>query len=185
LIEAELLNDSDATPVEVPAFEGLWGLFVYTLVALPVANVVPESSGEGLFESSLEAFEMATSSLKIGLLVLGYFVAVCAFSQAGILVATVSSITQRTLYEALRGVLIWVFALAVGGIWPDSGAGEKFSLYSLIKLGGFLVLILGIALYNRLFRVPGMKYGGEEPDAGIKEGLLEPDVHSSAITWRA
>jgi hypothetical protein len=182
VLEDELVHEIDAPPTEVCAFEGIWGLWVSTLVLLPLANIVPESLGEGLFESSLESFKMTVSSLTIGLLVLGYFVVASAYNQAGIMVTAMSSASQRIVWESLRSIVIWVVAVAVHAIWPHSGAGERLSGYSGIKVGGFLLILVGVLVYNRVLRIPGLKV--EDAEVGLKEELIEPDNISSALSWR-
>jgi hypothetical protein len=40
-------------------------------------------------------------------------------------------------------------------LWPDSGAGEKLSKWSLLQGAGFIV---GSFIYNRIFKLPFCAY---------------------------
>jgi hypothetical protein len=184
VIEDELVHVIGAPPIEVCAFEGIWGLWVYTLIFMPVANVVPESLGIGLFESSLESFKMAGTSLTIGLLVLGYFVAVSAYSQAGVMITALSSANHRLIYESLRPIAVWIIALAIRWIAPDTRAGEKLSWYAFVRAGGFLIVLLGTAIATRMLRVPGLEDAPQERDepreTGMKEQLI---LNSATLSW--
>jgi hypothetical protein len=50
IVEERLLHDVDATASELVGFEGLWGLYLQTLITVPLSNILPEEAGEGLFE---------------------------------------------------------------------------------------------------------------------------------------
>jgi drug/metabolite transporter (DMT)-like permease len=199
IIEEKLTQDIDAPAIEICAYEGIWGLFVCTFVFMPVAQVLPESFGEGLFESSIESFKMVASSVTLGLLVLGYFVAVSVYNQAGIMVIALSSAIHRTIYEALRSIAIWVLALVVQVLWPETGAGERLSWYSFVRAGGFLIMVLGTTIYTRVLKLPYVYYPPEEtekekekekekagdPEAPPgKEGLVGPGNSSADPNWK-
>jgi hypothetical protein len=132
LIENEFVHDIAADPAEVSSFAGLWGLCVSTLILLPLANILPSSAGEGLYESSLESFHMLFSSAKIGLVFLAYLVAALLYSQAGIAITEMSSALHRALYEIVRTVPSWAISLIARAIATDGTAGEKVSWYSLL-----------------------------------------------------
>jgi hypothetical protein len=42
-----------ATASELCAFEGFWGSYLQVFIAIPLANIMPESAGEGLFEHTI------------------------------------------------------------------------------------------------------------------------------------
>lgn len=65
------------------------------------------------------------------------------FNFAGISVTKQHSATTRTVLDSIRTLIIWVFSLLIGD--------EKFSF---IKLGGFVVLLIGMSIYNDVFIRP-------------------------------
>jgi hypothetical protein len=154
------MHDVDALPTEIIAFEGCWGLFLSSFVAMPIANILPEGAGEGLFEQSLETFLMLGRSGKIIGLSIGYCVAVAGLNLTGMMVVSFSSAIQRNICEALRSFWVWVLSVAVYYIWPDSGAGEPLSMMSIAQAGGFLISMAGSFIYNRVVQLP---CGAAEP----------------------
>jgi drug/metabolite transporter (DMT)-like permease len=180
VLEEELIDDyPDTHPLELIGAEGLWGLWVATIFVLPIANVLPEDAGEGIFESSVESFTMLASSLKlIGLLVF-YIVAVSAYNQSNMILISITSAIHSTIYEALRSIPVWIVSVAIDYIWPETGAGEKLNWMSLARAAGFGIMLAGTMVYNRVIKMPGVKDGeGEEEEKKKKEGEKEIELEA-------
>jgi drug/metabolite transporter (DMT)-like permease len=158
VVEEELLHDIDATESEVVAFEGLWGLYFTTFLAMPLAGILPESWGIGIYENSIESFKMVAGSGKLIGLVIGFCVVICGLNIAGMMVTSFSSAIHRNIYEALRSIAVWALSVIIFYIWPDSGSGESVDKWSALQGAGFLVSILGSFLYNRVIKLPGFVY---------------------------
>jgi drug/metabolite transporter (DMT)-like permease len=158
VVEEELLHDIDATESEVVAFEGLWGLYFTTFLAMPLADILPESWGIGIYENSIESFKMVAGSGKLIGLVIGFCVVICGLNITGMMVTSFSSAIHRNIYEALRSIAVWALSVIIFYIWPDSGAGESVDKWSALQGAGFLVSILGSFLYNRVIKLPGFDY---------------------------
>jgi hypothetical protein len=159
LIEEELLQDADAVEADVVAFEGMWGFFLSTFVVMPLSNILPSNSGEGIYENTLESFIMLIRSPKIMVVCAIYLCAVAAFNQTGMLVTAFSGAVYRTIVENLRAISVWVLSVAVFYIWPASGAGEGLGYICAVEGGGFLTMLLGSLIYNQVLEIPGFKYG--------------------------
>ena len=158
ILEEELLHDIDATEYEVISYEGLWGIFLCTFIAMPIANIVPESWGEGLFESTIETGLMISNSIPIFIAVIIYCATIVFYNIAGMQVTNFSSAIHRNIYEAIRSATVWVVSVIVHYIAPNSGAGESLSLMSLVQLLGFSISILGSFIYNRVIKLPFFDY---------------------------
>jgi hypothetical protein len=65
VVDEHLLHDVSATASEVCAFEGFWGLHLQVFIAMPLANILPETAGEGLFEHTIDSFQMVFGSWKL------------------------------------------------------------------------------------------------------------------------
>jgi hypothetical protein len=171
------LHDIDGLPYEIAAFEGFWGLFLSTFIAMPIANIVPEDAGEGIFEQSLETFLMLGRSGKVAGLAVAYCVAIAGLNLTGLMVVSFSSAIQRNICEALRSIFTWALSVAVHYIWPNSGAGEALSMMSIVQGVGFLISIAGSFVYNRVVSLPcevGQPLEGGKHDSiaslGVSEG---------------
>lgn len=68
---------------------------------------------------------------------MGTVISIAFFNFAGISVTKEISATTRTVLDSIRTLVIWLFSLAV-----------QWQVFSGIQLAGFLVLIVGMFLYN-------------------------------------
>jgi hypothetical protein len=152
--EERILHDIDADPPEIIGFEGTWGLFVLTFIGLPLANILPEKLGEGIYEDSVESFVMIASSLELALLMVGYFLAVCFYNVSGLVLCGYTSALHRTIYDSLRSISTWATSVFVYYVWRGSGAGETLSLWSIVRLAGFTLMVIGSLIYQRMLKMP-------------------------------
>jgi len=162
IIEEELLHDVDATENEIVSFEGIWGLFFSSFITLPIANILPEDAGEGIFEHSLETFVMIKNNSTILILLTVYMVAILGYNLTGMMVTSFSTAIHRNIYEALRSAAVWLLSVVVYQLAPKSGAGETLSWMSLLQLVGFSVSIFGSFIYNRVVYLPCLDYTEEK-----------------------
>ena len=94
-----------------------------------------------VLEDALDAFCQIGHEPLILLALLGNTVSIAFFNFAGISVTKEISATTRMVLDSLRTLVIWVVSLALG--W------EQFHGLQVV---GFLVLLVGTALYNGLHR---------------------------------
>merc|ERR1719480_399306 len=61
------------------------------------------------------------------------------------------------MIEALRTVVVWLAGLSVHYVLHiNGGFAETWTPYSYLQLIGFVVIVLGQAIYGRLIRIPGL-----------------------------
>merc|ERR1719263_1872473 len=88
------------------------------------------------------------------------------------------SAVHRTILEACRTLCIWIVQLFIKYVvkWKDHG--EEWNDWSYMQAGGFVLLIFGSLIYNKIFKVPGIFY--EPPDTSGEErpGKLPPLSHA-------
>jgi hypothetical protein len=172
IVEEQLLHDIDAAASEVVAFEGLWGLYLQTFITMPLANILPEDAGEGLFEQSIESFKMLFSSGRLAVLTVMLCFAIAGLNWSGMHLTSLSSAIHRNIYEALRSISVWALSVIVYYAWPDSGAGEKLDKWSMLQGAGFIVSVLGSFIYNRVFGLPFFHYP-EDDEEDLKSGTAK------------
>lgn len=154
IVEEELLHDVNATESEIVSYEGLWGLFFSTFIAMPIANLTPEAAGDGIYENSLESFYMISSSWQIIIAEFFYLFIVVCYNQTGMMITEFSTAIHRNIYEALRSMAVWAVSVFFYYVFPSLGAGEGLNWMSLVQLLGFSVSILGSFIYNRVIKIP-------------------------------
>jgi drug/metabolite transporter (DMT)-like permease len=164
IVEEELLHDVDADVSEIVAFEGFWGLYLQTFITMPLANILPEDAGEGLFEHSIESFKMLFSSGRLAVITVLFCLTIAGLNWSGMHVTSVSSAIHRNIYAALRPIAVWALSVIVYYVWPDSGAGEKVDKWSLLQGAGFIVSVFGSFIYNRVIKLPFCKYDDEDEE---------------------
>jgi hypothetical protein len=123
---------------------------------------------------------MLISSVRLIGLFLAYLIAVSAYNQSGIMVLALTSAIHCTIYEALRSIAVWIASVALDFVWPESGAGEKLNWMSFVRGGGFLVMLVGSMIYNRLIRIPGFDDHEAAEKKEDREEVMKEGMDSSA-----
>lgn len=106
---------------------------------IPVGNFA--NNPRQVLEDALDAFCQIGHKPLILLALLGNTVSIAFFNFAGISVTKEISATTRMVLDSLRTLVIWVVSLALG--WEH---------FQGLQVLGFLVLLVGTALYNGLHR---------------------------------
>lgn len=121
-----------------------------------------------VLEDALDAFCQIGHKPLILLALLGNTVSIAFFNFAGISVTKEISATTRMVLDSLRTVVIWVVSLALG-----------WEVFHGLQILGFIILLLGTALYNGLHtplmaKLPCCPGGqrAEEEEAPERERLL-------------
>ncbi|XP_061667439.1 solute carrier family 35 member F6 [Syngnathoides biaculeatus] len=172
VLEEKFVYKHDVHPLRAVGTEGFFGFFVLSLLLIPMYFIhVGEFSDNPrqVLEDALDAFCQIGFRPLILLALLGNTVSIAFFNFAGISVTKEISATTRMVLDSLRTLVIWALSLALG--W------EQFHGLQVL---GFLVLLLGTALYNGLHRpalarmpcCAGLAAVEEESDAAEREGLL-------------
>ncbi|KAK2890041.1 solute carrier family 35 member F6 [Channa argus] len=144
VLEEKFVYTHNVHPLQAVGTEGFFGFFVLSLLLIPMYFIhVGNFSGSPrlVLEDALDAFCQIGHQPLILLALLGNTVSIAFFNFAGISVTKEISATTRMVLDSLRTLVIWVVSLALG--W------EQFLGLQVL---GFIVLLLGTALYNGLHR---------------------------------
>lgn len=144
VLEEKFVYKHDVHPLRAVGTEGLFGFIVLSLLLIPmyfihVGNF--SNNPRQVLEDALDAFCQIGHQPMILLALLGNTVSIAFFNFAGISVTKEISATTRMVLDSLRTLVIWVVSLALG--WEH---------FHGLQVLGFLVLLLGTALYNGLHR---------------------------------
>jgi hypothetical protein len=158
IIEENLMKEESMAALELVGWEGIWGFLMIIFVAFPFALIVPGSDPSPL-GTSLENFMDSFLQFQTGAVVIWcvvWIVAVLGFNMFGMLVISHTSALNHSLIDAVRGLLVWITML----ITTAAGApfGEKWVAWSWLELGGFITLVSGILIYNKLWELPFFEY---------------------------
>ena len=125
-------------------FPGLFGFVVLSLLLIPMYFIPVGKFGNNprqVLEDALDAFCQIGHQPLILLALLGNTVSIAFFNFAGISVTKEISATTRMVLDSLRTLVIWMVSLALG-----------WEVFHGLQVLGFLVLLVGTALYNGLHR---------------------------------
>ncbi|XP_019713451.1 solute carrier family 35 member F6 [Hippocampus comes] len=172
VLEEKFVYKHDVHPLRAVGTEGFFGFFVLSLLLIPMYFIHVGQFSDNprqVLEDALDAFCQIGFRPLILLALLGNTVSIAFFNFAGISVTKEISATTRMVLDSLRTLVIWAVSLALG--W------EQFHGLQVL---GFLILLVGTALYNGLHRpvlarIPccaGLAAMEEESSAGERERLM-------------
>ncbi|XP_056150745.1 solute carrier family 35 member F6 [Lampris incognitus] len=144
VLEEKFVYKHDVHPLRAVGTEGLFGFFVLSLLLIPMFFIPVGSFSNNprqVLEDALDAFCQIGYQPLIVLALLGNTVSIAFFNFAGISVTKEISATTRMVLDSLRTLVIWVVSLALG--WET---------FHGLQVLGFVILLLGTALYNGLHR---------------------------------
>ena len=143
VVEERFVSTRNVSPLEAVGYEGFFGACIMSLLLIPfyyirVGNDIFDNPG-GVIEDSIDAFVQIGNNWQVAVGVIGTIVSISFFNFSGISVTKEMSATTRTVLDSIRTFVIWAFSLAIG--WQT---------FSWLQLLGFLVLMVGMLLYNNV-----------------------------------
>ena len=148
IIEEKFMGDfDDLDPYLMAGVEGVFGILMW-LVILPILNVIPCDNVDlcsfGVVENTLETFEeygrepihFVWSTCTMIIVPLQY--------ACGLSITKLGSAAQRTTIECARNITVWIFFLTVPVF------GKITERFMWLQLAGFVILLLGVLVYNEI-----------------------------------
>jgi len=161
--EEFILKDINMPALEIVGWEGIWGLVMMILIACPFAFICTGSDPSplgGSLENIFDSFHQLFHSGQIALVSIIFILAVMLYNIFGMLVTSGSSAVNRTILEAVRTLLIWIFMLICAA--AGCSFGEYWVSWSWLELGGFILLIFSSLMYNAIIKLPFFDYPKKE-----------------------
>lgn len=162
---------------------GLEGFFGFVIVAILVAGMFYVNAPDALqapglngkMEDVIDAVTMIGNSAAIAVALGGNVISIAFFNFFGISVTKEMSATTRMVLDSLRTVVIWLVCLALG--W------ETFKLKEgLMQIAGFVVLLSGTCIYNRIITIPVFMAGyNADQENTYQKGLLDEEGIDNVI----
>ena len=182
VVEETFISGYDVPALQVVGLEGMFGILslsvvltVMYFVPAPTAFCLypggPYTPGGEAYPAHCDRFEDAWDAVvQMGnnwivsvMLVLNTF-SIAFFNFFGVSVTKHMSASTRMVLDSLRTMVIWFFSLGVG--WES---------FCWIQTIGFVVLLTGTIVYNKIIKIPFLAYPEEEEDETSEEKLLNDD----------
>ncbi|XP_065684104.1 solute carrier family 35 member F6 isoform X2 [Hydra vulgaris] len=150
VLEETFLKGKGFKPYHVVGMEGVYGFFLMSIV-LVVMQYVPGPQPGNSFDNTYDALIMIKNSSTLTALSFVYLLSIAFFNYFGLSVTRSMTAVHRTFLDACRSVIIWLCSIIVYHS-TNGKYGEKFDDdYGLLQIDGFLLLLIGTAIYNQLF----------------------------------
>ncbi|KAK1796117.1 hypothetical protein P4O66_009193 [Electrophorus voltai] len=162
VLEEKFVYKHNVHPLKAVGTEGFFGFVILSILLIPMFYIPMRGFANNprhVLEDVLDAFCQIGHMPLIIVALLGNTVSIAFFNFAGISVTKEISATTRMVLDSMRTLIIWVVSLALG--WET---------FHGLQILGFIILLVGTALYNGLHKPLMAKlpcYAGEPgPEAG-------------------
>jgi len=147
IYEEFYLGKFDLPPLKVVGYEGMFGFLTIGILLWPMYFiVVGETFGLGpefRMEDAIDGFTQFGNSGQIMGWTFGNMISIACFNFAGVTVTKELNGTTRAVLDNIRQIFIWAFSLIV-----------KWQTFNWMTPVGFVVLIMGIWIYNDIILRP-------------------------------
>lgn len=162
--EEKLMKGLNVPRLQLVGYEGIWGVVVLSLL-FPLMYYTPGPDA-GSYENGVDTYAMIESSDQLRRAIVLYTVSCACYNLCAVCVTGALSAVHRTMFMALRTLIVWVVDLGVHYLVdPTIPWGESWCSYNYIELVGFVVLVAGQFIYAGLVQVPGLRYAASPPNS--------------------
>ncbi|EAS07726.3 nucleotide-sugar transporter (macronuclear) [Tetrahymena thermophila SB210] len=190
--EEKLFSKYYLHPFQVVGTEGFWGLSLYAIV-LPLLACVPCASGLGdlcltydgtsrLEQPGQYFSQFAHNGVLAFYIVLGVFT-IAVFNICGVSVTKHISSLARSIVDVTRTVVVWVVSIVVTETYGQDNPNWQWETVAvgpiLIEALGFIILVCGNLVYNKVIILPFAK-----PPTAEAEALLQSIEKENQISMQ-
>lgn len=160
--EEKLFSKFVIDPFEIVGTEGCWGLGYYAIllpilstVSCPLGKYCDVWDGKKRIESPAQYFNQAyTDGWLMGAIILG-ILTIAIYNVCGVTITKFVSSLARSVIDAVRTVLVWLFGIILTATNPYSQwHWENLRAPAIaIELVGFILLVSGNLIYNEIIKL--------------------------------
>ncbi|CAI2370311.1 unnamed protein product [Moneuplotes crassus] len=170
IVEEKLLSSYYLSPFKAVGWEGITGCFLWSVLLIIFQYIPCDGTicNNGRVENTRVAFDFIGDSVPLVFFLLGNIIFVAGMNGLGMIVTKYASAATRVILQQTKTVLVWIFFL----IYPHGGH-ENFKVLQLI---GFLVLLVGVILYNEILVLPFLGF-----NANTKKALAQKKMRTGSL----
>lgn len=141
------------SPFMIVSMEGATGTIVAT-IAIIIVNFLPSEKGVGgVYESFENTMYMIGGSPAMIALIVTFPIWVNSMYLSGIYVTKLISAVYNAVVTVLTVAVVWAVELALY-YGSDGVYGDQWTIYSLMQIGGFLLILLSTVMYDATLKIP-------------------------------
>ena len=165
------VGGAEVDPLELVGWEGLFGTILSAFLLLPIVQQIPGSDC-GKAEDTLNTLKQLQNSPMAICLFLSYVISLMLMNWTSQQISQQLSAVHRNLVSAVRTVLVWVGSIILFYTTKndENVYGEKWTNWSFLEMGGFIVLVAGTVAYSFYGLQLAKQQADEEASIGSKAG---------------
>jgi len=168
IVEEKFVSGSNVSPLQAVGWEGIFGFSILSFLLIPMYYIKVGHSifdnPDGQIEDAIDGFYQIANSWEVVTGLSGTIFSIAFFNFAGISVTKQMSATTRTVLDSIRTVVIWIVSLLF-----------SWEAFSFIQLGGFIVLIVGMCVYNDIIIRPTINKYRNRHDIDDHEPIIDEE----------
>lgn len=142
VVEEKIIRRYHLTPLRAVGLEGSFGS-VTVMAAIPVLHFAIGRTHPGSYFDAPEGFRQIIDNPSVWHTSIYIMLSIAMFNFFGLSVTRYLSATSRATIDTCRTLFIWISSLALG--WET---------FSWIQVIGFVILVYGTFIYNRVLTLP-------------------------------
>jgi hypothetical protein len=170
-----IIHGHIAPPMFTMGCEGAWGILIGCGL-LAVAQHLPRSlqEGQGLREETLETLQFLKHTPRLVQMLFALAVTEFAASAAWLQVVKLTRATVVGFIGCIEMIIVWAAQTVIFYVAKDPGHGEEWSKWSFIQLGGYVLIVVGTAVFGGAIKVPSWTY--EDRQTPLRDQSVECDA---------
>jgi len=161
--EEKFISKYNVPALQAVGWEGTFGFTTLAMLLIPFSFIyVGPSFGHGprfVLEDAYDGVYQLAHNPLLALAFSGTVISIAFFNFAGISVTKELTATTRMVLDSVRTLVIWAVSMGIG--WQN---------FFYLQLVGFMILLVGMMLYNYIIILPTIKF------IGVKTGCIQPEV---------
>ena len=170
IIEEKLLGSYYLSPMKVVGWEGMTGTILFAIL-LPIFQYIPCTTNgiwsNGKVEDTQQAFSMIGKSAPLIIYIVLTVFCIAGLNGFGMAVTKYASSANRVTIQQTKTVLVWLFFLIY--------QGEGHENFKILQLVGFVLIVIGVILYNEIVEIPILGFNENTRSAIAKRKILEQE----------
>lgn len=176
IFDERMMKRKNCDPTFIVGMEGVYGtLFLLPVVFIAWLSIPGKQAGS--YENLSDTFyRVGESGAIIGFLIF-YLLDIFVVAVADATITKYLSGVHSSLVSVGRTIVVWMLELVLFYGAPESISkmyGQKWDVYSPLKVVGFVIVVAAIFMYDGIIRVPGFDYSSIYKKPEVQSLAKEP-----------